>query len=91
MRAAINAQPEQNRWIVHLLHYIPERRGEAFDTIEDVIPLYDVSVSVRTPKQVKQVICQPMNMQMPFEERSGRVEFILPMIEGHQMAVIEYV
>ncbi len=90
LRATVNAQPAQNRWIVHLIHYIPERRGEAFDTIEDIIPLYDVSVSVRTPKQVKRVVCQPVNVQMPFEERSGRVEFIIPLLEGHQMVAIEY-
>ena len=38
----IGSQKEQGRWVVHLLHYIPERRGAEFDVIEDVIPLHDV-------------------------------------------------
>ena len=29
------------------MHYIPERRGEDFDVIEDAIPLYDVKLSVK--------------------------------------------
>jgi hypothetical protein len=28
MLAAVNEQTEQNRWVVHLLHYIPERRSQ---------------------------------------------------------------
>lgn len=43
----INIQEENKRLIVHVLHYIPERRGEQFDTIEDVIPLHNVGISVR--------------------------------------------
>jgi hypothetical protein len=47
LMTTINAQVEKKRLIVHVLHYIPERRGEQFDTIEDVIPLHNVGVSVR--------------------------------------------
>ncbi|MBC7239318.1 MAG: beta-galactosidase, partial [Chloroflexi bacterium] len=36
------------RTVVHLLHYIPERRGLEFDTVEDVIPLYNVALAFRT-------------------------------------------
>ena len=46
---SVNEQPAENRWVVHLLHYVPERRGQDFDVIEDVLPLYDVPVSLRLP------------------------------------------
>lgn len=37
--AALNVQQAHNRYVLHLLHYIPERRGTSFDTLEDIIPL----------------------------------------------------
>ena len=37
---------------MHLLHYIPERRSQDIDIIEDVIPLYDVKVSIKVPEIV---------------------------------------
>lgn len=83
--AALSDQPAQNRRVLHLLHYIPERRGQAFDVIEDVIPLYDVKVSVRADKPVRQVLAVPGNRKLAFETRGGRVHFTLPKLEGHQM------
>ncbi|MEO1237199.1 MAG: alpha-amylase family protein, partial [Planctomycetota bacterium] len=46
----LNDQPAESRYALHLQHYIPERRGDAFDTVEDVIPLHDLSLTVRPPK-----------------------------------------
>lgn len=43
----INVQEEQKRLVLHALHYIPERRGEQFDTIEDIIPLHNIGVSIK--------------------------------------------
>lgn len=81
----LNDQPAQQRQILHLLHYIPERRGEFFDVIEDVIPLYGVRVSVRVPDSVKRVAAVPQGEAIPFEMNGGRVEFVVPAINGHQM------
>jgi hypothetical protein len=86
----LNDQAEQNRWIVHLLHYIPERRGFYFDTIEDVIPLYDVPVSVRVNRPVAGVTTAPEGQPVPFTVKGGRVDFVLPKLDGHQMVVVEY-
>jgi hypothetical protein len=45
--------------VLHLLHYIPERRGRAFDVIEDVISVHDGHVSVRAPRPVRAVTLMP--------------------------------
>ncbi|MEM2513957.1 MAG: beta-galactosidase trimerization domain-containing protein, partial [Candidatus Bathyarchaeia archaeon] len=55
----LNEQTAENRWVLHLLHYIPERRGQDFDIIEDVIPLFNLRISVRIPKRVEEVTCVP--------------------------------
>ena len=85
---ALNEQAEEKRWVLHLLHYIPERRGQEFDVIEDVIPLYDLKISVRVEGDVKEVACAPEGEVLEFERKGGRVEFSLPRLEGHQMVVL---
>ncbi len=87
---AINAQDEQNRWIVHLLHYIPERRGLEFDVIEDVIPLHDLAVSLNVPGPVKSIRTAPEGVELKFVAVGGRVNFLLPRLNGHQMVEVSF-
>ncbi len=82
---ALNKQKAEKRLVLHLLHYIPERRGGAFDVIEDIIPLHDLALSVRNGKKVKSVTCVPDGEALAFVEKDGRVEFTLPKLVGHQM------
>jgi hypothetical protein len=79
-----------NRQVLHLLHYIPERRGLDFDIIEDVIPLYDVGVSLRVDQDVAGVTLVPQNMVVDFTVEEGRVDFTVPKIDGHQMVEIQH-
>jgi len=85
---ALNAQQRENRLVLHLLHYIPERRGQDFDVIEDVIPIHDVEASVRVSGTVKEVRCVPDGDALPFSEEGSRVVFTVPVVEGHQMVAI---
>lgn len=85
----LNAQQTENRWVLHLLHYIPERRGVDFDVIEDVIPLYTVDVSVRVPRAVTGVLTAPDGTSIDFSENDGRVAFTVPEINGHQMITLQ--
>ena len=86
--ASLNAQPEHDRHVLHLLHYIPERRGQKFDIIEDVIPLFDTKVSVAVPGTVKGVRLVPSGEALEFLYDGGRVNFTVPKIAGHAMVEI---
>ena len=86
---AVNGQEKERRWVVHLLHYVPERRGRDFDVIEDVIPVSDVGVSLRAPGTVRAVRAVPQGADLPFEQEGGRVTCVLPRLEGHQMLAFE--
>ena len=81
----LNAQPRHNRWVLHLLYYVPERRCDEYDVIEDVTPLYDVAVSIQVTQPVKNVSLVPQHTALPFTCNAGRVTFTVPKIEGHQM------
>jgi hypothetical protein len=86
--AAVNRQPTARRLVVHLLHYIPERRGTDFDTIEDVIPVRDVKVDLKVPSKVKAVDAVPERRALAFEQEGSRVSFTLPELAGHQIVAI---
>jgi hypothetical protein len=83
--AMLNAQPGESRWILHLLYYIPERRCEEYDVIEDVVPLFGVEVTVRTGQRPERVTCVPQREPVPFSMAGDRVSFKVPRLMGHQM------
>lgn len=88
--ATLNQQPEEKRWILHLLHYIPERRGKDFDIIEDVIPLADVKASVRVPSKPAKITAVPDGEDIPFTHKGGSATFTIPKVVGHQMIAIQF-
>ncbi|WP_273366966.1 alpha-amylase family protein [Alicyclobacillus herbarius] len=90
MMITLNQQTDKNRDILHLLHYIPERRSKDIDVINDVIPLYDVAVSIRDRGTVQSVTCVPEGVNLPFRQENGRVLFTVPRVEAHQMICLQY-
>jgi hypothetical protein len=90
MLVTLNEQKKENRWILHLLHYIPEKRCEDIYVIEDVIPLYNINLSVKVNKKVKNISCVPEKVSLEFDVRDGRVQFTLPKLNGHQMIEVEF-
>lgn len=92
LQATLTEQAEANRWIVHLLHYIPLRRATELEVIEDVIPLAEIKLSLKMPKPVKQIALRPQRYStLDFWERNGRIEFVVPKITGHAMIEVEFV
>jgi len=90
LQVTVNEQQTQNRWIVHLLHYIPERRSQTIDILEDVIPLYQVSLSVKTARAVKSIALVPQQEDIPFQQGNDKTQFIVPRLDGHQMVEIKF-
>jgi hypothetical protein len=86
--AALNQQAAENRHILHLLFYIPERRGAAFDVIEDIIPLYNIPVEVKL-SGVQSVQSVPNGAPIPFTQEGEYVKFTAPEINGHLMVEIK--
>lgn len=82
-------QPEQHRNIVHLLHYIPERRGLEFDTIEDVLPLYNVPLAFKRQGRPSRVYLAPSGQALSYDYEGGYVRLIVPEVLGHQMVIAE--
>jgi hypothetical protein len=91
LRVSVMAQPENNRWIIHLLHYIPRSDADGREIVEDVFPLYGVKLSLRTPRPVTSMALRPQHHDpLEFWETGGRVECVVPKITGHQMIAVEF-
>lgn len=90
MITAINDQKQYNRRIVHLLYYVPERRCEEIDIIEDTVPLYNIMLSVKVDKEVDGVYCVPQNTKLVYNVTDHVLNVNIPEIVGHQMIEIRY-
>jgi hypothetical protein len=83
-----NRQPAYGRSVVHLLHYIPERRTLVADYLEDVLPLYNVSLRLRSASP-KRVYLAPQREEIPFQMDGDTLCLTVPEVRGHQMVVLE--
>ena len=83
-------QKEQSRLVNHLLYASPVRRGNGIEVIEDIIPLYDVHVSLRTDHKPSRVYLAPQKEEIPFTWEDGVLSYTVPKLDCHAMAVIEY-
>ena len=87
----MNAQEEKNRDVLHILHYITEKRSEDIYTVEDKISLYDLEIQVNTDgKQVKEVRSVPDETPLSFVQEGKYVKFSVKKVDGHQMICIQY-
>jgi hypothetical protein len=90
LQTAVNEQPSKNRWVVHLLHYVPERRAKYIDVIEDAIPIYGLEVSLRACDKVEDILMVPGGKSLEFVQNDARVNFTVPEVKGHQMIEIRF-
>ena len=84
----VNHSSVRNSYVVHLLHYIPERRGANFDSIQDVISLYDIELEILVPESFQYVSLVPSGVRIESEIRNGYLCFSVGEIHGHQMIEI---
>jgi hypothetical protein len=77
------------RLICHILHYVPQRRTPDLDLVEDVIPLYDVSLAVRTGWTPSAAYLAPQHTALPVTMNDGYAQVRVPRIDGHAMVVLE--
>ena len=84
------AQGSQGKRLVcHLLCYTPQRRASRIDIVEDVVPLYDVPLAVRSDLAPRRVYLAPQGRDLPFVRDSSYIRCRVPEVRGHQMVVFE--
>lgn len=87
----LQEQRGESRYINHLLYASPVKRGDGVEIIEDILPVYDIDVTLRLPGvQVSQVYLAPQMTPLVFEKQEDSIVYKVPRLENHQMVVIDY-
>jgi hypothetical protein len=82
-------QPEQRRYVAHLLYGTPHQRGLAA-VIEDLVPLYDVPVELRVKEKIKRVTLPLEKKKLGVKASQGAVRVTVPEVRCHQVVTFEY-
>lgn len=83
-------QKSERRYVQHSLYASPVRRGKEIEIIEDVLPVYEVNVTVRVPETVSRVYLAPQMKELPFQVSGTAISYTVPKLDCHQIVVLEY-
>lgn len=83
-------QKQQKRFVNHLLYAPLVKRGESIEVIEDILPVYNTTVTLRIPYEVKKVHLAPQMEEIAFRQEDGILSYTVDRFECHQMVVVEY-
>lgn len=101
-RASLRRQDAERRLVLHLLYAEKSLRGgtpaagtmggarpAAVEVIEDLVPLQNVGVRLRTGAEVENVELVPGHVRIPFMYDDGALCFTVPSVECAQMVQID--
>jgi hypothetical protein len=87
--AIVTVRKQRDDLIVHLLQYVPQRRGRTLDVIEDVLPLHGVEASVRAERRPSSVRLVPEDKPAEWTWEDGYVHFKVPRLDGYQIVQLK--
>jgi hypothetical protein len=87
--AVVTVRRQQANLLVHVLHYVHQRRGQELDVIEDVLPLHDVTLSVRAARKPAAVRLALEGHPIEWDWQDGYIRFTLPRVDGYAVVQVE--
>jgi len=76
--------------MVHILCYVPERRGPVIEMIEEPIEVRQVTIALRADeRQIQRVYLAPNGEPLDFTLAEGYVQTTIPAVKGYAMIVFE--
>ena len=85
----VTLMKQSDRLICHLLYASPVKRGNGIEVIEDIVPIYNVELAIKTDKKINKVYLAPQKEDIDFTYDNGYISVKLAKIECHQMVVFE--
>lgn len=89
MEISVLRQQAENRLVVHLVNFAPQRRTANNEFIEAAVPLNDVAFALRTDKTPTKVFLAPSGEEIPFRQEGACCHVTIPSIVTHQMIAFE--
>ena len=88
-RATMIKQSAQHRYCLNVVYAIPTRRGKA-EIIEDVFPIYNVSVKLDIPEKIQKAYLPIKGIELEIISDGNSQSVVLPELCCHETIVFEY-
>ena len=88
-RISLLHQPQQRRYVAHLLYGPPLQRGRCL-VIEDLVPLREVPLRLSVPEAVESAVLVPQGATLEIQRNGGSVTITVPEVHCHQAVVFTY-
>lgn len=82
-------QEDKNRYVLHLLYASPIQRGNV-RVVEDLVPLYNIPVSIDVDETIKKAYLIPSGKKLKMKRVDGKLSLIVPELKCHTGVVLEY-
>ena len=103
-RVSLMEQPEENRYVLHLLYANKVNRGgemnfsggniqaggSTIEVIEELMPLNDVQVELCLDRKVKSITLEPQGKDVDYEFCDGCIKVKLESFTSHSMLSLQY-
>lgn len=86
----LQKQEKENRIINHLLFAHTSVRGRGIEIIEDIIPVFDIEISIRSDKEPKSVRLVPEMKDIDFSFDGAFIRYNVEKLSIHQMIEIQF-
>jgi hypothetical protein len=80
---------QEGRILVHVLNYFAQKRLGALVNNDELTPVHDIRVRVRTDSEPKQVLLAPEGGPLEFEHAGAWTTVRLPRLDTHAVIVLE--
>lgn len=85
----VTLNQKQNSLLVNLINMTGNHANKAIHASDEVQPLYNLKVTVKTPQKPKSVILQPENKALPFAYKNGEAVFSVNKLAIHSIIEIK--
>ncbi|HBC86282.1 MAG TPA: hypothetical protein DCZ94_04935 [Lentisphaeria bacterium] len=89
MEISLNKQKNPARIVAHMVNFQPQRRHTNVEWIEELYPVKDIALGVRTGFTPARVYLAPEKKGIPFKMSGGYCQVAVPEVKAHQMVVFE--
>ncbi len=89
MEVSVNRQAKQKRLVAHLVNFQPQRRHIHVEWIEELYPVRDIPLAVRTGRSPKSVVLAPSGEALPFTMEGEYCNIVVPEVKAHTMVAFE--
>lgn len=89
LHVELSLQRKDNQLVVHLVNYFAQKYSTALVHNEEIIPVRDIVIRVRSDRKPARVMAQPEGIPLDSDYSQGIVTAWVPELNIHTMVVIE--